>query len=331
MRTSLSFFFLLLPVLAMAQAPVLTASTNAVAGDRFTIYRTDTFVAGFGGTGVTWHFDTLATYSTDTVLADTCSASPYCAFFPGSNLYTHRPSDTFSSYCNVSSTVFSLTGGWYTDPIPYDNPEDLLRFPLTMPGSFKDTFSAYFTSAGYSYHRWGTIQVTADAWGTLILPGGTYSNVLRVRTNEYFDDSTMVSGSPFAWHYNTVTYTWYAPDVHVELLNLGKTYRNGMLVSISSYFTKPFLVAVKDPALQDAVAQLYPNPATNEYTIHSDAIFATGSWAELYDMRGALVSRHSLQGHDVTVPVGQITPGLYQCRIYVTGKGVEVKKLVVVK
>jgi type IX secretion system substrate protein len=76
---------------------------------------------------------------------------------------------------------------------------------------------------------------------------------------------------------------------------------------------------------------LFPNPASDECTIHSDAAFSLNARADIYDLAGRLIAKYPLSGHGAVVPLTGVAPGMYQCRVYTEGAGVLTKKLVVVK
>ena len=177
-RHYLSVILLLLTVTAAhAQIPVLTSTSNPAIGDFYIAYTTDTFAPGPGGAALTWNFDTLNQYGTDTDHVAACSASPHCSDFPGTGIYIYDSQNPgTSTYFTTSATAVSLVGAYNSVPIPYDNYEDQLRFPCSYDSVFTDTFSANLTTGGYTYRRTGTVTVRADAYGTLILPTATYTN-----------------------------------------------------------------------------------------------------------------------------------------------------------
>jgi hypothetical protein len=76
---------------------------------------------------------------------------------------------------------------------------------------------------------------------------------------------------------------------------------------------------------------LYPNPAKEVFTIHSDIQLPKGACASLYDISGRLIAIFTLEGVTTELKTAGLLPGMYQCRI--TGAGVVpiIKKLVVMK
>jgi hypothetical protein len=315
-----------------AQYPVITPANNPVAGDWFQINYTDNFSVGSVGSGLVWNFDTLGHYQTDTLNVEHCVVSSHCPDFPGSTLTSRNTSTpAISSYFTPSSAGIAFNGAYNTVSMTYTNPEDLFRYPFTFNSTFKDTFASVFTTGGYTYRRGGTVTVTADAYGTLRLPYGTFPNALRVKTTELYDDSTTVGGAPYAWHYNTVAYAWYVPGYHVELLNITRTYRNTVLISTNSYYTLQTPVGIPPICTVAGSVQLFPNPATNDCIIRNDAGFEDGSWVSITGIDGREVARYPLQGTSVTFQVGQLAPGLYHCHINNAGHESQVMKLVVAR
>ncbi len=76
---------------------------------------------------------------------------------------------------------------------------------------------------------------------------------------------------------------------------------------------------------------LYPNPTTNEFTIHAETPFPPASKAEFYDLAGRLINTYPISGNNSEISTANLTPGMYQCRIYAGGNNPVTKKLVIMK
>jgi hypothetical protein len=316
-------------ITAIAQIPVLTSSSNPVIGDRFPFYFTDTFNPGAAGTAMTWNFNTLHQYGSDTLVFTSCASTVHCSDFPGATISGYVVSSpTTPNYYNISATALSNLGGYSTVPIYYSNYQDISRYPFTYGDSYIDTFSSIFTSSGYTYHRVGTITVTADAYGTLVLPYGTFLNVLRIKTTELFDDTTMIT-PPTIWHYRTDIYTWYAPDYHMELLNQYTQYRNSTVTSKYSYYSIQNPTSVNELSAQKTQVQLYPIPANDKCVLKCNAGFERGAYVDLMGIDGRVVGKYALQGTETVIPIALLSAGLYTCRIY--NGGLQLEKLVIAR
>jgi len=76
---------------------------------------------------------------------------------------------------------------------------------------------------------------------------------------------------------------------------------------------------------------LFPNPTTESFTINSDCPFQNGSQVEIYDLTGRLINKYPLSGNNTSIPVNNLQPGMYECRIYNPGHGIETRKLAVMR
>jgi hypothetical protein len=83
-------------------------------------------------------------------------------------------------------------------------------------------------------------------------------------------------------------------------------------------------------SLQPAI-DIYPNPANVECTITGTVPFIEGDKVEIYDITGRLIDTYPLSGANTIISVSSMLPGIYECRIFNNGYGVETKKLVVIK
>lgn len=252
---------------ASAQIPTLTSTTNPQIGDWQLVYGTDSFNVGSSGAGVTWNFSTLPINTTDTTYASACSTSPYCSTFPGTTVYAHTQASTSYLFYNTTTTTFSIAGEYSTGAIPYSNYEDILRYPFTYNSTYVDSFAATYVSGSSTFNRSGAITVTADGYGTLILPNGTFTNALRIHRSENYSDSMV--GFPFGFSYLTDIYTWYVPGIRQALLSQTQlTIVGSGPTPKTAFFTNqtPSLGA-SNLQMTDEAFILYPNPVKDELNI----------------------------------------------------------------
>ncbi len=74
---------------------------------------------------------------------------------------------------------------------------------------------------------------------------------------------------------------------------------------------------------------LYPNPATIECYMASDVAFAPGTTVTIVDMAGRAVYNTQVTGTAATLPVHQLSAGVYNCIINMGTAGIIYKKMVV--
>ena len=91
-------------------------------------------------------------------------------------------------YKRYGDGVFEKPGTHYNpnesftpDLIDYSDPFTEVEFPLAYGNSFSDTYANEQSNSFEAYIETGEFTATVDAWGTVILPSGTFENVLRVR------------------------------------------------------------------------------------------------------------------------------------------------------
>ena len=97
--------------------------------------------------------------------------------------------------------------------INYSNSKQMYKFPLAMNETLSDTFNGTATVSGYSLTRSGSTNGTVDGYGTLITPSGTYTNVLRIKTNQTSTDNLAGTTNTAS----TETYSWVKAGIHLEI------------------------------------------------------------------------------------------------------------------
>jgi hypothetical protein len=301
------------------QAPVLTATTNnPVAGDTFYSYTCDTIgvTSGSAGAGVTWDFSSLSVDTTDTVMFLSCPTTPYCDSFVGSNLVYFA--DSVYLYGITSTSGFSAIGAYTAgEYMHFSNPKSFLSLPMTYNTIYKDTAETYIPSFGLTLTITDTL--TCDGYGTLMLPGNTYNNVLRVHTFETTKDSMFI-GMPFVSVTTTEKYTWYMAGFHHPVLEITyDTVGSGTpYISEVKYYKMP--VTTPPPTgVEDVYAaslQVYPNPAKNTVHIKFDAAQNDELSLTITDVTGRIVGvigRDELRNgkNDVAYNVAALAAGMY--------------------
>jgi len=141
-----------------------------------------TLSEGNGGANQTWDFSGLSDANAPAyyygILA---SATPYAGDFPDAQIATLNISnfgDSIYSYFTNDATHYTTWGLEYIQQIlNYTDPRDILHYPFTFGDSFTDSY--LYTSPFNS--DLGEVEVTADGYGTLLLPQGAFDNCLRVR------------------------------------------------------------------------------------------------------------------------------------------------------
>jgi hypothetical protein len=228
--------------------------------------------------------------------------------FPDLGIDLGVPLDGFNSFYQTDNNYYGIAGiglssGGFDLPVTYDDIDEIFPLPL----AFGETFSSSGAFAldlegilGYWLNQ--TREVTADGWGTLILPNGSYE-VLRVKTELVANDSIIIEqlGEPFAIERLQTIYQWWGKGKGFPLLEV--TTSMG-IPTFSSYYvgeTPNNIVSETSPSVL-----LSPNPARAGSQIHWQGT-GTSPWI-VSNIKGQMVA--SGTGTFWTVPES-CQPGTY--------------------
>lgn len=312
------------------------ASTSPQVGETFVVHQSDYMAPGNGGAAQTWNFASLASNGTLATAYISPASTPYAASFPTATLAIDAGEGNYGYFATTSAGmdilgVYSSTLG---TAVSYSDPERILSYPCAYNTTWNDPFYSSFNALGFPCVRSGNITGLADGYGTLNLPFGTVSNVLRVRTVEDYSDDLGIAGTI---DYDFTTYYYYKPGIHAALLQIsdqttaiagqaptttqGLTYLDGASVGM-------------DEALRNAIGiDLFPNPAHDQVTV----TFSSGGgnlFLELIDATGQSVRSERLAGQAMGVgrsdlDVSGLGTGLYLLRITAPNGDQGVQRLVV--
>lgn len=271
--------------LSFAQPVITAASFNPVAGD-FIHYRADyiedtLLFPGIetAGPGLTWDYSTLySPYTWDFEVHNAADFSYYDSF-PTANIaiYSHEEgwygsvttywyALTNDSFCKtvgdyeLTNNVYSYSDGFH------------FKFPMNYGDTFTDTSVSASSSTIYSIE---TNPAEVDAYGTLILPSGTFYNALRLKIVEY----------------NYVTYYWMVPGIHFPVLNAHiQTPVGSSTIPASSefYYTTAWPTNISN--VQNTLPfSVFPNPAADELNVSLKTSNTATTALTLTDATGRIV------------------------------------------
>ncbi|MEO8664419.1 MAG: T9SS type A sorting domain-containing protein [Ignavibacteria bacterium] len=323
----------------------LTSSHNPVPGnvDAWAICDTTNISPGNAGPGQTWNFPGLTTQDSVIVTYVTPASTPYAAQFPTSNI-ANTTDDTTFNFGTSSSGNFLVNGVQGPDIlIQYTDPQVLMQYPFSYGSSFTDNISANYTIGTTQIFETGTTSVSGDAWGTINLPGGSYSNALRVKDVQVTKDSSN-SGSPLVIVTTATSYSWFVPGrkfrvfgiIYTSVTFNGIPFGGTKFVNYNNNST-PIGIRNISSEIPDGymLSQNYPNPfnpSTNlEFGI-ADLGFVS---LRVYDMVGkevaTLVNANLNPGiYKYDFDASGLTSGIYYYTLRVN-EFVETKKMLLVK
>lgn len=282
-----SYLLVLLPIAAVAQ-PVIQGPTQLPqVGYTSPVSIGAAIAPGGPGANQTWDFRTLMllTIGTQTVVAP--SSTPYAATYPQANyaFTITAPQGTVYFLIKLSSDrleqVAGGSGGSPTLENDYTpNLQSLLKFPFSFGESFTDTYQKVGDTEN-------TITVTYDAYGTLMLPSVTYTNV--VRTENRFEDGS--------------DYTWWTVDPLIPVLTYD---HNNNTVTVFSGGA----AGVEQSA--DEAIRVFPNPARARATVMLPAErLSKGTTLRLVDARGEIVREVAIEAPESVIELEGLAGGSY--------------------
>ncbi len=105
--------------------------------------------------------------------------------------------------------------------IVYSDPMLFSKRPIKFGDSFTDKYSSEFSINGLNFICNGVVTLTADATGKLILPNGTFDNVLRVKITQTQNDILLQYGSENLTE--TISYAFFDKNHSSSLLKIDQT------------------------------------------------------------------------------------------------------------
>lgn len=325
MKKSLRLFFgasFLASAGVVAQPTLTAAGTNIVIGDQLIESNASYVSPGSAGANQTWNLSAMTTSSTATVNVVHPDSTANGASFPNANVAADRAGVV--GYYNATGTSFENYGNFAGGiTVPYTNPEDLLHFPFTYNDSYTDNFTATFVAGGSTVYRVGTCTVTADGYGTVTTPAGTYTNALRIHLVEAYQDSSNIFGTPYISTYNNDQYMWYDNNRHWAIASVfSYTTTLSGTTQGGTFYGAP--VGIRSNAAFDGAVKVYPNPATAAIKVKVELEQNQRVELRLFNSLGEQVaipvSARGVRGENVyQLDVSLYTEGIYFMQMWVNG------------
>lgn len=313
--------------------PVITANgVNPVVGESYSHIVGSYASPGSAGASQSWDISSITGNTSGVVSVVAPASTVNGASFPGANVaYSYSSGSVI--YLKTSTSALQNYGLFSSNVVmPYSNPEDLLRFPCNYTDTYTDQFSSQFVSSGYTYYRSGTVTVTADAWGTLTTPTGTYTNVMRVHLVEAYQDSVDFGG-PYIITYDNDEYLWYKEGTHIQIAWV-YTVTNSMTgsTSVGAYMEGGSQVETID-ALTGSI--ISPNPARDFVNIDFSLSQEQTATIMVFNAMGQEVRKSQTiagQAGDnrVQLEVADLPQGCYFVQLMLNGQLLTPQRFVVV-
>lgn len=259
------------------------------------------FSVGGAGANQTWNFSSIG----DGVLLGTqtaidVSSSPFASEFPQAN-YCYNMISEFSPevmyfYHSLTPSIFEIYSLGFNGEVGEDfrpNPRTYVTFPYTFGTVFTDTFERTEDAAPK------TQTVTYDAYGTLIMPFGTFNNVVRQKV--------VIDG--------VTDYAWFNVNPFYPIM------QTSLADGILGYIRDNTILGIGDNQRVEKLVT-YPNPAAGEINIKMPEGLSGEVSISIADMTGktVLVSQIDSVLEDHTIGLSSLQSGVYLITM-TTGSG----------
>jgi hypothetical protein len=325
-KTTMKKLYLLLfflPLFAYAQ-PTITQSDGPTIGLIFVTGIDPTYSAAItaGGASQTWDYSTLLNQTSGGAYFEAAAGTPYASAFPSATLATHDTTNSQWAYFHGNSS------GFYADGIDTGGTNLVLSTPLLIvpvPFTYNNTRTSsarvqvdgsYMGTPGRVIRNY-TDDFTADGYGTLQVPGQTFTNTLRIKDKEVTVDSIfLLVGSFYIFLQANTTqsnyYRWVRhnrPDAFLLQIDADSA---GTTATRSEYQIASTFITVPEIAGANQQVKSYPNPATN--VIHIDFGLETGASGtiNIYNIIGEVVRTSTFSNiNQYVMYVNTLPAGVY--------------------
>lgn len=313
MRKITLFILLQAVLLPLSAQTVLTYSSHAMkVGDVVTLKEMNVTTAGEAGANQLWDFSSaevgqeyVLNYNEDNMIYQ---GRPVGVAFACTENEIRKP------YFQLTATqklYYGVDGE--NAQIKFAEPLVDMQYPFAYQDAFGGAMNGTYmtTNNGVTTTIEGKYNVSADAWGTIILPNGEiYENVLRVKSVRDYSHEI----SEIMYDISVIRYTYYTADSRYAIAQVHDiTYTcncgNGCTSkNITGYFNpqvkrEKVKENITEPVIANAegIYTVYPNPFEEEFTVNYNLNAASKVKITVYDLNGralkTLVNSKQQQGN----------------------------------
>ncbi len=294
--------------------PTLTFATNApTVGTEYTLNYGNYVAPGNGGAVQTWDLSGLNSDSTDVLQMVAPSSTTNGSQFP--NATVAELSSPVTTYYQVNASGILFAGSDDGTSLIVNAPmPKYVAFPCTMGSTWSTPHAAEFEYEGDPVFRSGTVSGEADGYGTLTMPWGTVSNVLRIHMLNVMRDSLDL----FTMDYTYDSYLYYVAGQSypiAELVNatIDLGFGTPQVVQFSRW-TGELTTGIDAPSFANGDLNAYPNPTSDVVNIVVTADMGANPSVTILDAAGRVAHQERLMvvgGTTSPLDMDHLVPGIY--------------------
>ncbi len=321
---------------SFAQVTLTASGINPIIGESFTTITGNYVNPGNSGINQTWNLSAIVgTTSFVTNVISTISA-PGAANFPNATIAWDDLSSSATSFFTASATALQFYGQYDGTPLVYSDPLDLLHYPFSHTNMFIDFWKSSYTNGSSNVHRSGIDTITADGYGALTTPVGTFTNVIRLHLVQSYKDSSYVNSSLVITNGNHDEYFWYKNGVHHPLAYVSITIDDNFgTIKRGTYLSSSF-TGINEVTNSISNYSLYPNPTTTILNLNFNSTENENVEIKIVNTLGSLLKHETIEAckigfNSISMNIEELPTGLYFTQILVEGNVTETKRFVVAK
>lgn len=247
---------------------------------------------GNGGENVTWDFSNLEVVEDFTGFVKSSYQTSNSEAFPQANTELQEFNNHF--YFKVDESRIEQYGYTTNDNsvvVKFEKPFLKMLFPFSYGDEETGDFYGLINVGEDTGSITGTYKISADGYGTLILPGNiTVYNTLRVKSDKNYEQNIGLTRQEI----KIETYRWYAESNRYPLLVLTEVTTNSSNKSYQAAFNNEVLLpsALKESETKvDDNFTVLPNPVNDVFKIFiSDDSNNSKMIFEFFDITGKKVN-----------------------------------------
>ena len=344
--TVISFFIFFSSVLS-AQTSLTFEKNGLISGDSFTFREIQFPDPGKAGRNQVWDYSNIKYTGKSPV--GTLQNAP-AQKISGVGTYNLLLSDNgYDYFMNSSPNKLEELGYINNDlkiTLSYSDPVIKMKYPFSYGEQFSDHFiGAAMVNETSRIDFFGDCTVSADAYGTLILPDRVIDNALRVTATKKGLQINMCGTADV----NIVKYSWFVSGYRYPVLTasiIENSNNGGAPVITKSAFTNTLQLPEQNATLksatianqsvaQDVIVTISPNPFNDQLTFNYSLPEQRSVSIELYDTSGKqsgwlVKSENQSEGlhtGELKATTFGLTPGIYFLR-FAFDQQVVIRKIV---
>lgn len=292
----------ILPMLAVCATtglvaqPTLTAvDLTPIVGSSFMYYNIDYVAAGPAAANFNFNVSSAIAYDSVAVQVVMPSSTAYGGAFPDATYAIGYSNSTGTSYSYMLLDPVSrqdLGTASFAGSIFYrSNGTVEMQLPCTMGTNWADTFNGSNIPASSWGDDDGVLTGQCNGYGTLVLPSGTFANVLRIEAHKTSTRINQATGDTTLTIWNTVSYM--AAGVPIWLFQSStatSTVGQSQFTSQNSVILDATSVGISENVGGGVSAVIFPNPANDEFSMTLNTPITGSTTITLLDALGRKVS-----------------------------------------